>query len=54
MIYHIVFKTNSAIVAKCSTLKGARRSRDKRDLEYGAYAFSIREIAADGSTRTVF
>jgi hypothetical protein len=31
-----------AVVARCKTITGARRSADRRDMEYGAYRYSAR------------
>lgn len=39
----VVDRRTGAVVARCKTLNGARRSADRRDNEYGAYRFHARE-----------
>jgi hypothetical protein len=39
--FHIVDKQTGKVVGKASTLKGARRSVDRRDNAYGCYNFRI-------------
>lgn len=41
-MYLIINKQTGQIVGKASTLSGARRSRDRRDNEYGAYVHYIK------------
>lgn len=40
--YVVVDRRTGAIVARCKTLNGARRSVDRRDNEYGGYRFHAR------------
>ena len=40
--YVVVDRRTGAIVARCKTLAGARRSVDRRDNEYGAYRYHAR------------
>lgn len=40
--YVVVDGRTGAIVARCKTLDGARRSADRRDLQYGAYRYRAR------------
>ena len=40
---YIVFnRRTGAIVARCKTRSGARRSQDRRDNEYGGYIHEVR------------
>lgn len=51
-MFYIFNRVTGTCVAKCKSKDGARRARDKRDLEYGAAVHYIR--AADlpnGDTR---
>lgn len=41
MTYLVINIRTGAIVARCKTLTGARRSRDRKDNEYGAYAHRV-------------
>jgi hypothetical protein len=43
IVYEVISRRQSKVVAVCSTRKGARRSADRRDLEYGAYDHYVRE-----------
>lgn len=38
--YVVVDRRTGAIVGRCKTLTGARRSVDRRDNEYGGYRYS--------------
>lgn len=40
--YVVVDSRTGAVVARCKTLNGARRSVDRRDNEYGGYRFRAR------------
>lgn len=40
----VVRNATGEVVRRCETLAGARRSMDRADNAYGAYAHSIREI----------
>lgn len=40
--YVVIDNRTGAIVARCKTRKGARRSADRRDNEYGAYRYRVR------------
>ena len=43
MLGYIVFnRRTGAIVARCKTRSGARRSQDRRDNEYGGYIHEVR------------
>ena len=42
--YHIIDRRTGGVVGQAKTLKGARRSVDKRDNTYGAYIHHIRRI----------
>jgi hypothetical protein len=41
--FQIINHRTGQVVGKANTIKGARRSLDKRDLEYGGYAHSIKD-----------
>ena len=41
MTYLVINIRTGDIVARCKTLAGARRSMDRRDNEYGAYAHRV-------------
>lgn len=41
--FSIVNHRTGQVVGKANTIKGARRSRERRDLEYGSYAHSIKD-----------
>lgn len=40
--YVVIDTRTGAIVARCKTRDGARRSADRRDIEYGAYRYRAR------------
>jgi hypothetical protein len=44
-MYAVIDNRTGAVVARCKTLAGARRSRDRRDNEYGGYRFRVSKIA---------
>lgn len=44
--YVVVDRKTGAIVARCKTREGARRSVDRRDNEYGAYRYYARPAQA--------
>jgi hypothetical protein len=43
--YEIVFSRTGQVVARASSMKRARRARDRKDNEYGACAHFIRNAA---------
>jgi hypothetical protein len=51
--YVIKDRRTGAIVGKAATLKGARRSVDRRDNEFGGYRFQAVAVFAD-SVKTAF
>ena len=38
----VIDRRTGAVVARCTTIKGARRSAERRDMAYGAYRYSAR------------
>ena len=40
--YVVIDRRTGAVVGRCKTLNGARRSADRRDLQYGAYRYHAR------------
>lgn len=40
--YLVIDGRTGAVVARCKTRNGARRSADRRDNEYGAYRYRVR------------
>lgn len=40
--YVVIDSRTGAVVARCKTREGARRSADRRDNEYGAYRYKAR------------
>jgi hypothetical protein len=43
-MYQLINKNTNAIVGKYKTIKTARRARDRKDNEYGAYVHRVIEI----------
>lgn len=48
-MYYIFNRRTGTCVAKCKTIKGARRAVDRRDNNYGAYVHYI----VDGSNNAL-
>jgi hypothetical protein len=46
--YHVVHRPTGQVVGKASTVKRARSIREKKDLEYGGAAHTIRPVNAAG------
>jgi hypothetical protein len=40
--YVVIDRRTGAVVARCKTLNGARRSADRRDNQYGGYRYLAR------------
>lgn len=48
-MFVIINKRSGLIVSEAKTKAGARKAKDRRDIAYGAYVHSIREVMPDGS-----
>jgi hypothetical protein len=48
--YHIVHQKTGKVVGKANTLNGARKSRERNDMNYGSYAHQIIDTATGKAT----
>jgi hypothetical protein len=48
MTYRVFSRRTGTCLAKCKTIKGARRARNRLDLEYGANIHYIMATSHDG------
>lgn len=48
--YHIVHQKTGKVVGKANTLNGARKSRERNDMDYGSYAHQIIDTATGKAT----
>jgi hypothetical protein len=49
-MFQVIDKQTGTVVGTYSTVKRARAARERKDLEYGAYRYMVREVVS-GSVR---
>lgn len=47
--YQIIDRQTGLVVGEAKTLKGARRSANRRDLAYGAIRYGVRTVETKGA-----
>ncbi len=45
-MYQVIDRQTGLVVGTYADVKRARRARDRKDLEYGAYRYMVRAVAA--------